>query len=171
MDEVIERHRAACNGFGRVAHAVPAAAWTAPTPCPDWDARAVVEHAIGFHEVLLLRPAGVRAHRPREGAAARWDATNAAIFTALAADPAFDRNLIGALTTDMLVHTWDLAVATGVDPALDAAACERALAHAYAAGFARGDMIGPEFSVDATADSATRLVAFYGRDPAWRARS
>ena len=29
--------------------------WDRPSPCADWDARGVVEHVIGFHEVLVLR--------------------------------------------------------------------------------------------------------------------
>lgn len=32
----------------------------------EWDARGVLEHVIGFHEVLLLlRPLGIRADRPK----------------------------------------------------------------------------------------------------------
>jgi mycothiol maleylpyruvate isomerase-like protein len=71
VDPLIERHRRACDGFARVADAVPVDRWTSPSPCTEWDARAVVEHVIGFHEILLLGPMGVRAHRPRDDEAAR----------------------------------------------------------------------------------------------------
>ncbi|MDQ1466873.1 MAG: hypothetical protein QOH10_1288, partial [Actinomycetota bacterium] len=60
MDELVVRHRRACDGFAGVADRVPAERWTAATPCSEWDARALVEHVIGFHEFLLLRPLGVR---------------------------------------------------------------------------------------------------------------
>ncbi len=125
---MVDRHRQACDEFLRVARAVPDDRWSAPTPCTEWDAQAVVEHVIGFHEVLLLRPLGVRAHRPREGEAARWEATSAALFTALSDEGALDRELemlsgdmssplrmLPTLTTEMLVHGWDLGVAAGVE--------------------------------------------------------
>src|SRR5262249_49770488 len=129
---MIEQHREACDEFLRVACAVPDDRWSALTPCTEWDARAVVEHVIGFHEILLLRPLGVRAHRPREGEAARWQATSTALFAALAVDGSLDRELetisgemssprrmLPALTNEMVVHAWDLGVATGVDLQVD----------------------------------------------------
>jgi len=68
---------------------------------------------------------GVRANRPRTDPRARWEATRIAIFVALerpgAIDEATDlpgggqstpRAMLGALTTEVLVHSWDLARAT-----------------------------------------------------------
>jgi uncharacterized protein (TIGR03086 family) len=179
----IERHRRAGAGFSQIANAVPVDQWDRPTPCPDWDAQALVEHVIGFHDVLLLRPLGVRAGRPRTGPAARWAATAAALATALAEPGVLDRpidlpgggtstpgDMLGALTTDVLVHTWDLARAVDLDSALDAELCAAAYDVAVAAGIPRnGSMFGAAVRVEPDADAATKLVAFYGRDPAWRA--
>src|SRR5438045_6217662 len=164
MDALVDRHRRACDAFARVADAVPASAWAARTPCPDWDARALVEHVIGFHEVLILRPLAVRAHRPREGPAERWRATLNALIPVLAPS-----DLLGALTTDVLVHTWDLARATGVDPGADElyATVYQAVS---ATALPRGEMIGPAVPVAEDADDLTKLAAFYGRDPAWTSR-
>ena len=77
--------------------------------------------------------------------------------------------MLDALTTDVLVHTWDLARATGVAVAADDALCERALRAARAMPeFSRAPgMIGPEVAVDESAPVADRLAAFYGRDPGW----
>ena len=155
--------------------------WNAPTPCPDWDARAVVEHVIGFHDFLLLRPLGVRALRPREGPAARVDATFGALFGALGNDGVLDqrtelpgggsstpRAMIGTLTTDVLVHTWDLARAARRPPHLDEELCARAYAATRAAPLVRAEgMIGPEIGVALDAPPSEKLVAFYGRDPEW----
>jgi len=163
---LIERHRRACDGFARVAGAVPPEHWDRATPCTDWDARALVEHVIGFHEVLLLRPMGVHAHRPRTDPAARWAATQRALFDALT-EPV---EVLGALTTDVLVHTWDLARAVDLPPDLDPQLCASAVEALVADDLPRDNgMFEPAVSVADDADAATRLVAFYGRDPGWRA--
>jgi uncharacterized protein (TIGR03086 family) len=183
VDDLIGRHRRACDGFARVAHAVAPDAWAAPTPCTEWDARDLVEHVIGFHDFLLLRPLGVRAERPRDDPAARWDATANALFTALEHDGVLDcatelpgggqsspRRMLRALTTEVLVHSWDLAVATRGPPELDGDLVEDAFAAATIAGMKRGaGMIGPEVAVGADTSPLDKLVAFYGRSPSWSA--
>jgi uncharacterized protein (TIGR03086 family) len=76
--------------------------------------------------------------------------------------------MIGALTTDVLVHTWDLARAARQPVALDEELCARAYAAVRASEFGRDPaLFGPEVSIDERAPVAERLVAFYGRDPAW----
>jgi uncharacterized protein (TIGR03086 family) len=185
VDGLIDRHRRACDGFARVTALVPDGRWSSATPCTEWDARAVVEHVIGFHEFLLLRPLGVRAQRPRDDPAARWRATSDALFGALDAPGVLDhatalpgggqsapRTMLAALTTDVLVHTWDLAVARGVDPRLDPDLCERALDALgdHDPGGGDGALVGPAIAIAAGAPLTDRLVARYGRDPGWRAR-
>lgn len=180
----IERHGRAVAGFTAVVECVGAERWGLPTPCPEWDARAVVEHVIGFHEFLLLRPLGVRAHRPRHGPEARWLATEAAIRRVLA-DPErlgddaeyFDgvrrspAEVLAALATDTLIHTWDLARAVGAPARLDPELCElsyRELAGSGAPGD-RSDLFGPAVAVPSGADIEDRLLGLVGRDPGWRA--
>jgi uncharacterized protein (TIGR03086 family) len=145
----------------------------------------LVEHVIGFHEFLVLRPLGVRAHRPTSGPAARWAATSKALFTTLDTPGALDltvelpggghsspRVMLAALTTDVLVHTWDLARAAGVDPALDHELCVRACntPPPDSTGGGASDMFAARVPVAVHADATTKLVAKYGRDPAWVAR-
>jgi uncharacterized protein (TIGR03086 family) len=180
-DDLVARHRRACDGFSRVAGLVQPDQWGLPTPCTDWDARALVEHVIGFHDFLVLRPLGVRANRPRTDPAARWDATRTALFGALDTEGVLDRatelpgggrstprTMLAALTTDVLVHTWDLARAVGQSPALDPELCRAANAAVRASGLARDSgMFGAEIALPDDADEPTRLIAFYGRDPAW----
>jgi uncharacterized protein (TIGR03086 family) len=140
VSPLVDHHRNACSSFSDVAQLVRPEQWELPTPCSEWNARALVEHVIGFHDFLLLRPMGVRANRPKTDPAARWDATRAAVFIALdppgALDQATDlpgggqstpRTMLAALTTDVLVHTWDLARAT--DQPLPPAALDAARAY------------------------------------------
>jgi uncharacterized protein (TIGR03086 family) len=180
---LVDRHRVACTGFSRVAALVPPEQWTRPTPCTEWDARALVEHVIGFHEFLLLRPLGVRAHRPKSGPAERWAATAQALFGALDSEGTLDRAtqlpgggestpraMLDGLTADVLVHTWDLAKAAGVDPELDADLCERAYHGGREAGIGRyTDMYAAEVIVNPDSGIATKLIALHGRDPDWSA--
>lgn len=181
MSDLIGRHRRACDGFSRVVGLVQPDQWDRPTPCTDWDARALVEHVIGFHDFLLLRPLGVRAHRPRTDPAARWQATFSALFDALdnvevleqatelpGGGRSTPRQMLAALTTDVLVHTWDLARAVDQTPALDPELCTAAYDAARRSGIPRdAGMFGAEIPVSADADAPTRLIAFYGRDPSW----
>ncbi len=163
MSSAVEFHRRACTGFSGVAAQLGDEQWSRPTPCTDWDARALVEHVIGFHEVLLLRPLGVRAHRPKTGPAERWEATSAAMFAALHEPVA----VLGALTTDVLVHTWDLARAANVQAALDTELCDLALDGLPDTALP-AEMFAAAVPVRDDVDSVTKLIARYGRDPSWQ---
>jgi hypothetical protein len=107
------------------------------------DARGVLEHVIGFHDVLLLRPVGLKPERPRDDPQLRWKLTYGALEKAfepgrrlfervvevpqLQGNPATKLNaraMMPNLTRDVLVHTWDLARAVGADDRLDADWCE-----------------------------------------------
>jgi uncharacterized protein (TIGR03086 family) len=182
---LVEQHQRARDAFTRVVDAVDPARWDAPSPCTEWDARGVVEHVIGFHEVLLLRPLEVKAHRPRDDEVARWQATDAALATALAASGILDRTVAGlggggtpvrdllpALTTDVFVHAWDLARAAGVEFDLDKELSAGALDSALrSAGTIRSSgMFDAEVPVPADAPTADRLLGFFGRDPEWTPR-
>jgi uncharacterized protein (TIGR03086 family) len=180
--DLVKRHRRACDGFSNIAAQLHDEQWHLPTPCTEWDTQAVVEHVIGFHEFLLLRPLGMRSHRPKTDPAARWAATSKAMFAALDALETLDREtalpgggtsspnrMLTALTTDVLVHTWDLARAANLDPALDDDLC--ALAYERGRAFGMGvanDMHAAEIAVRADADAVTRLIALSGRDPGWQ---
>jgi uncharacterized protein (TIGR03086 family) len=70
-------------------------------------------------------------------------------------------------TTDVLIHTWDLARATGLDETLDATEV-----HRYVEGMEPLDQLlrdsgqyGPRIPVADDADEQTRLIAFLGRRP------
>lgn len=179
-DRPIYRYRRACYGFGSVVQQV-GGRWEAPSPCPEWDARGILEHVIGFHEVLLLRPLGAKANRPKDDVPGRWAATQLVLFTVLDANWAHPVALPGgstldvaallpALTTEVLVHTWDLAKAIDLDVDLDQDLCEAALSRAQtneAALRSSGMFAGP-VGLPADADAQSRLVALLGRDPLWQ---
>lgn len=169
--DVVADHRAACGAFGAVV-ARAGERWGAPSPCTEWDARGVLEHVIGFHDVLLLRPLDAKPARPKDDPERRWAVTVEALFDALGRPGVLDkkrRSLLGVLTTDVLVHTWDLAKATGGEVTLDERLCqvglERAVAHQ--GQFEASDMFGPPVAVAEDAPVQDRLLGFFGRDPHW----
>ena len=182
-DRAAGRHLRACEGFGRVA-TKGEGSWDRPSPCTDWDARGVVEHVIGFHDVLLLRPIGMKPDRPRGDPATRWAVTVPAIASALerANDrsvPESDavhldlRRILPMLTLDVLVHTWDLARAIGCEDGLDPELCEAVYGgvERKTQALRSSGMFGPAVAISDQADATSKLVAFLGRDPYWSPRS
>jgi len=177
--DVADRHRRACAGFAQVVGRV-ADGWGRASPCTDWDARGVLEHVIGFHDVLLLRPLGVKPARPKDDPEARWRRTESVIGDVLDELPRHAVRLPGGrelglvqllpmLTTDVLVHTWDLTRAIGVPAVVDPELCETsldALGDTY--DLAATGLYGPPRDVATDADPVSRLVARLGRDPAWK---
>jgi uncharacterized protein (TIGR03086 family) len=84
-----------------------------------------------------------------------------------AGDHALDEAIAMFFMQDVLIHTWDLARATGQDETLDAAEVEAMLAGAepYDEMLRTSGQYGPRVAVPDDADPQTRLIAFLGRQP------
>jgi uncharacterized protein (TIGR03086 family) len=169
-DPIGALHLAVCRRFGDAVRAADGK-WERRSPCDGWDARTVLEHVIGFHDVLLLRPLGLKPDRPRENAQARWDLTLERLAEAF--DPArqlFERVDVPVpnLTRDVLVHTWDLARAVGADDQLDPHWCEIFYTALQADPELPGTgMFKPAVVVSDHADIQSKLLARLGRNPSW----
>jgi len=179
--DLTSRHMRACEGFSAVVD-VADGLWSSPSPCPRWDARSVVEHIIRSHDVVLLGRLGTKPRLPHDDPAARWTLTMAAIKGALTGTgEGLDLvhrvtnvdlvQLIPVLTTDVLVHTWDLASSIGVrgsmDPELTVHVYE--FAQLNVDHLQQSGLFDSPVPVPRNADVPTRLVALLGRNPAWRA--
>ena len=147
MSEASERFATVAAGFSRVVAAVPPEAWGRPAPCEGWTARDVVRHLVEWlpGPGFLLGTFDVdTAPIPSvdDDPAGAWEVVRAAIQRALD-DPevaqlerdcgppgrmTFEAAVAMTCTPDVLIHTWDLARATGVDERLDADEVERNLA-------------------------------------------
>jgi uncharacterized protein (TIGR03086 family) len=185
-DDLGERHLAVCRRFGESVRAANGK-WDRRSPCDAWDARGVLEHVIGFHDVLLLRPLGLKPDRPREDPQIRWELTYRALETAFEpgrrlfervvevpqshANPATSldaRAMMPNLTRD--VHTWDLARAVGADDRLDAEWCEQfysALPSDPQALSVSG-MFDAPVAVSDHSDVQSKLLARLGRNHGWQ---
>jgi uncharacterized protein (TIGR03086 family) len=117
---------------------------------------------------------------PEDDPAAAWAHTRDQVLAALE-DPdvaarSFDtgmgemtvEELIGRFGVgDVLVHTWDLARAVGLDESLDPAEVHRLFETMEPNDemMRQGTAFGPKVEVPADADEQTRLIAFTGRTP------
>jgi uncharacterized protein (TIGR03086 family) len=135
MSEVLERFRRVADELSARVDAVPADAWENQCPsCPDWTARQLMTHVIENAQWGLNTIHDVE-HEPIEYIAdvpAEWARVRAAVEEALA-DPElsvagvlgplgptpYEELIRGVGCADMLIHTWDLARATGGDEKLD----------------------------------------------------
>ena len=183
MSEISERYRKVAAGFTRRVTAVPEDAWDHPAPCEGWVARDVVGHLVdwlpGFFFATWdvdLPPHPSVAEDP----VAAWKVLDATIQAALD-DPSvagqeretrmgrasFADTIDMICTPDVLIHTWDLARAAGLDERLDPDEV-----HRFASGIEPMDEIlrasghyGPRTPVPDDADEQTWLLAFLGRRP------
>jgi uncharacterized protein (TIGR03086 family) len=169
-DSLGEQHLAVCRRFGEAVRAARGK-WVRPSPCEGWDARAVLEHVIGFHDVLVLRELELKPDRPRNDPQARWNLTYAQL------EKAFDRGIgpsatavLPNVTRDVLVHTWDLARAVDADDLLDARLCESfyAALSSDPSALNASWMFGAPVAVGEHADMQSKLLARLGRNPDWR---
>lgn len=187
MNEIASRYRRVADGFSARVDAVPAAdeRWAGASPCDGWTAREVVTHLIDAHHIFFgLINHDVERPSPVETPADAWSATRTAMEAALRDPDVAEREFVGMfgksvwaqsidrfVSGDVLVHTWDLARALGVDDRLDPDEVRRAheelIELTQQAGDAmRGpDVFGPPLDPPPDADEQDRLLAFTGRDP------
>jgi uncharacterized protein (TIGR03086 family) len=164
-----------------------------PTPCDEWDVRALVNHVILWTSHSLecrARGESVAPELMERDFAAAPDfaaAYRAQLDRALAAwaEPAvWDRELdvmgaktpaadVGALIiAEMVLHGWDLAAATGQDYTVSDRAAEAAFGavEANAELFRQYKGFADPVPVADDAPVLDRVLALSGRDPAWAAR-
>src|SRR5262245_46334924 len=165
--------------------------WAAPTPCADWDVRALVNHIVNedLWTVPLMDGATI------EEVGSRYDGdllgTDPLTVTRSAAETATMAAASGIvagrmvhlsfgdtpaeeyahqLAADHIIHGWDLAAAIGADRQIDpelVAVCAAWFAERedlYRASGAIGDRPGG----DVGDDPQDRLLAAFGRDPGWQ---
>lgn len=180
MSEVSERFGKLAAGFTDRVRGVPDDKWGNQSPCEEWNAKDVVEHMIGNCGTFLGYVGIELPETSDEDLLARWthaaEATQAALDDDAVANKEFEgfqgpTTLAQAserfLFTDLVVHAWDLARATGGDEQLpldEVRAAHRAMEQ-------MGDMLrspgaaGPEIQPAEGADEQTKLLNFMGRRP------
>ncbi|MFN8195290.1 MAG: TIGR03086 family metal-binding protein [Nocardioidaceae bacterium] len=180
---------ASLDQVGRLIETTDPADAARPTPCADWDVAGLVSHLLAVVRrigvVLDGRPFwSVPRQLESDDWAATWTSERATTDAVLGDDTLLAREVqvpwgtvtgrqaIGSYIGELTTHAWDLAVATDRTSTLDPALAEAALPGAMAKIPAepRGGEIpfGPVVETGPDATAYERLVAWEGRDPAWR---
>jgi uncharacterized protein (TIGR03086 family) len=184
---------AAADAAAKVVDNVRPGQFTDPTPCTEWDVRALLNHLVLWTSYSLERRAygeSVAEELMNRDFAASPDFAadyRAQLDRALDAwsDPETwerDLNVMGSSTpaadvasmmvAEMVLHGWDLAVATGqAYPLADDAAAAAALAavEANAGLFRQYKGFAEPVPVPSAAPALDRALALSGRDPKWTA--
>jgi len=168
--------------------AVTAGQHSSSTPCSEWDVQSLINHALavqGFANAVLsgsepdMSSMGNVSHPlPSEGAAAALKSiTDTTLATLKSIDlAAIVKTPFGEMPggqfimvpiTDMIVHTWDIAKATGQDTNLNPGMCE--LGFNVMGGVAEGGRkmgaFADEVSVSESASFQDKMLGLSGRQP------
>ncbi|WP_152186273.1 TIGR03086 family metal-binding protein [Segeticoccus rhizosphaerae] len=184
-DTAAERHRRVAQRFGSAVAGVAPGDWDSPAPVAGWTARHVLDHLLEWSRAFLASGAGVElpaGPSTSTDPAGAW-AVHAAAVQELVEEPG-DRSLSNPhtgdvplavaidqfYTSDVFMHTWDLARATHQDDRLDEAECANLLAGMEPLDqmLRESGQYGARVPVPDDATAQDRLVAFIGRDPLWR---
>jgi uncharacterized protein (TIGR03086 family) len=182
----------AADRLGQVIAAVSDEQLTGPTPCPGQSVGDLVDHLSAFAvsfvgsarkettgrddpvpepDLANLEP-GWRDRVARELAAlARaWKDPSAWEGTTYAGSIEMPAELVGLVALDeLVVHGWDVAVATGQPYEPTVEEVEGATTFVTSFEVPRdGSLFGPEVEVDEAAPPFVRLLGLTGRDPGWR---
>jgi uncharacterized protein (TIGR03086 family) len=176
--DLVDRYQNAAEGFTARLDAVADDQWDNPTPCTDWNVRELVDHVIAIQRQI---PEGLGMIVDDGGTPqATWNAVRESALAALRQPGALDRTMPGAggrvvpvemalipRLSDVLVHTWDLARATGGDerlnPEIAAIVLERLKPNDEI--LRSSGTFGPKLEAPPDADEVVELLCFTGRRP------
>ncbi len=179
MSEIADRYHTIAEGFAARAGAVTLEQWSNPTPCTDWSVRDLVGHVVATHRRVyasLGEPArdvdvegdlvAQFADASRDVEAALGDPKRSAhLVSGMFGEQPFESLVSRLLCADTLIHTWDLARATGQDERLDPSAVERCAEFLTPLDEAirRPGGFAPKVDAAKDADGQTALLNFCGR--------
>jgi len=178
--ELLER---ALDQAGTVIARTRADQASSPTPCTDFDVRALVNHLVYDVQIFAAGVSGGERGSPNANLigndwSGAYDAARTSLLDAWrrkGVDGTVKTRMgefpatwaVGQHLADVAVHAWDLAVATHQSTKLDPEVARVALEWARAAlkPEYRGQAFGAEVEVPENAPIYERLAGFFGRNP------
>jgi uncharacterized protein (TIGR03086 family) len=184
--DAVALYRATSEVFHEKVHAIRDDQWDAPTPCPDWTVRDLVNHVavedmwaphLLAGETMADVGDALDGDKLGSDPVTTWDSAVAQARRSVSAPGAAESTVhlsygddrasayLMQLATDHLIHAWDLASAIGADQHLPdhlVQACADWFTEVEPMMRAAG-AIGPRPPVADDADAQTRLLAAFGR--------
>ncbi len=183
---VTETLKQAIKGFQKRVQAVGDDQWNSPTPCTEWDVRALVNHVVG--ELRWIPPllagrtiaevgdqfAGdLLGNQPKPA----WAVASQQAIEASLQPGTMERTVhlssgdrradayISEVATDLVIHTWDLARGIGADDRLDRELVDFAQAtlKPQVEAWRAAGAFAPAVNVPQGADVQTQFLALVGR--------
>ena len=169
----IDLWKQAAEAFDQRYQALSADHMAASSPCSEWSIKELVDHTVGVQQGFT---GGLVGAEIADGA--DWPAVKSAIDTALAAEgvldgttnhPAFGEvpktMIFGIATSDLLIHSWDVARGAGLDETLPAEAVTACYMGLQKMGdsLAGGGMFAAAVPCADDADEQTKLLSLSGR--------
>ena len=188
---LIDLYRDSVQAFAARVATVGPEQWSRPTPCADWDVRALVNHVVSEQRWSVPLFAGstiaevgdkfdgdvlggdpvlssTEAAEDASAAVSESGAMDRTVHLSFGDTPAVE--YVHQLLADHLIHGWDLAAAIGADTTIDPdglAECATWFDEREDL-YRSGGAIGPRVELAPDASDTDRLVARFGRDPrAW----
>lgn len=184
--DIAARHRQALGATRHFVAGVSESAWSEPTPCADWNVGELLNHIVSGNwwaaelaRGTTIEEVGSRLDGDQLGddALEAYDRSTDAAAAAFEAPGALDAQCAvsygpvpgsvyaGHRFIDILIHGWDLAVATGQDRTLDPDLVEAcwAVVEPQAALLRGSGQFGHDVTVSAGGDPQTQLLAALGR--------
>jgi uncharacterized protein (TIGR03086 family) len=148
-----------------------------PTPCDEWDVRALMNHMLETQRYFVGAARGEDVSPPSaqppdlvsDDPVADFEHGRGDTLSTFGQEGVIERTgpSLGIAFGDQLLHGWDLARATGQDASMPDGLAEAAyeLIHGRFTDDERAGVFGPEVPVAPTASAQDKLLAYTGRDP------
>src|SRR4051794_5151363 len=180
-----QRHAYDAARFTELVESASAGDWARPSPVAGWTALDIVEHLVEWSRGFL-KGAGIELPALDVGAhpVAAWkqhvadiqgildDPAGRVLSNPHTGDKPVDEAIDQFYTTDVWMHSWDLAKALGREPDLGHERSSATLAAIEPMEQLLRDsgQFGPAVDISHNASPQDKLIAFIGRDPAWQPR-
>jgi uncharacterized protein (TIGR03086 family) len=185
MTDYREFYMRALDRFGEHVRSIREDQWGGPTPCTDWDVRALVQHLV--YETMWMPPllAGktiadvgdsLSGDLLGDDPMGAWDVSAKENAEAVASTPPDSivhisggdttaEQYTNEVFTDLVIHGWDLARAIGADETLDSESVDLMYENfkPIEAGLKASGAYGPQVVPPPDASRQTELLAIFGR--------
>jgi uncharacterized protein (TIGR03086 family) len=148
-----------------------------PTPCDEWDVRTLMNHMLDTQHYFVSTARGEEASPPSphpperlgEDPVATFEKVRLDALRTFGAEGVIEKTgpSLGIAFSDLLVHGWDVAKATGQDATMPEGLADAAYAmiHGRLTDEQRKGVFKPEVAVAASANAQDKLLAYTGRNP------